>query len=127
MVVVKTLFLVLAGSIGLLAQTTQTITRDPDQSLNVIFKNASIPTSPTSITTTQYRVFTINLINNNGSTVHCTIKDQDPNGAVSLIPDLISIPANTQYVWQVYGVPANGGMTWSCDTSSVVGRIAVKP
>lgn len=127
MAFVKLLALFLLVCAGMAAQTTQTITRDPDQSINITFKNASIPTSPASITTTQYRVFSINLINNNGSTVHCTIKDQDPSGAVSLIPDAISITANTQFVWLVYGVPANGGITWSCDTSSVVGRIAVKP
>lgn len=114
----------------LAAQTTTTITRDPDGSTTVTFKNVSVPTSPTSVTTSQYRVQYIVVVNNNGSAVHCTIKDQDTvanGGAASLIPDSVAIAANTQFVWGPLNVVANGGITWSCDTSLVVGRIVVKP
>lgn len=91
-----------------------------------------VPITATTLTSTEYRVKAIVLVNDTAASVTCAIKDKSTNcnsAACPIVPSAstgpLSIAAATMYVIQLPGIPATGGITWSCSATGVTGRVTV--
>ena len=90
-----------------------------------------IPTVATTLTITEYRVKAIVLVNDTAAAVTCAIQDKSTNcngGACSIVPSsptALSIASGAMYTIGLYGIPVSGGITWSCSSTGVTGRVTV--
>ena len=91
-----------------------------------------VPVTSTTLTSTEYRVKAITLVNDTAASVTCAVKDKSTNcngAACAIVPSATTRPLTlataTMYVIQLPGIPATGGITWSCSATGVTGRVTV--
>ena len=125
-----TLTVLLCGS--LFATDPVWVSRRNDAGVIELTAVGIVPVVATTLTTIEYRVKAIVLVNDTAAAVTCAIKDKSTNcngGACAIVPSAstgpLAVAAATMYVIQLPGTPASGGITWSCSATGVTGRVTV--